>query len=476
MKLKLANIWKVACHTDNVGAGTIFVAIKGQKKDGMDFISLAIEKGAKKIVIQEDSILDVAVEKLILESSIEVLKVSDARLALAQLSAEAYGFPVNKLKILGITGTKGKTTTTFVLEHILKAAGYKTAMLGTVQNKILDNVFNTNLTTRQPDYLQMFLSECVSAGVEYVVMETAAQAFSLHRVHGIQFDGAIFTNFSLEHSEFYPSMQEYFEAKKKIFSLLKNDAVAFVNADDKWCNKLRIEFPNVKTFALKGEADYTAVILQNNFKSLAFEISFGNVVDALEFNCDVLIGEFNVYNLLGAVSLCKELGVSMNVCQKAVGSLPNVPGRLEKYELSNGAVGIVDYAHNPSSFQAVLSTLRRCTNNLVVVFGAGGERDITKRPIMGATAARYADHIILTSDNPRSEDPQEIIDQILVGMDSSFFCKVDSELDRKLAIQKAFDLTNEDSILVVLGKGPDEYQDIKGVKTFFSDVQVIKSL
>lgn len=437
--LEFPKIYPVACHTDNVGPGSTFIAIKGMAFDGVDYIMLAMQKGATKIVVARDVHFQ--------HDDIEVVHVDDTRRALAELSAQAHDYSARKLKLIAITGTKGKTTSTFLLEHILRVAGYKTALLSTVKNSINGVDLPTKLTTQQPDYLHVFFDLCVEQGVEFVVMEVAAQAFSLQRVYGLQFDAAIFTNFSKEHGEFYATMDDYFAAKKQILSYLKEDAPLLLNKDDQRVANLATEYDGSVFF------DQQHV-----------------------YSCSALIGGFNQYNIAGVTECAAKLGLQSEQIQKALDSFVGVPGRLEKYELPNGALGIVDYAHNPSSYEAVLSELRKQTQHLIVVFGCGGDRDASRRPVMGSIASHYADCVVLTSDNPRSEDPATIVRDICAGITEVEQRKIIIELDRERAIQKAYELSRAGSIIALLGKGPDEYQIIKGVTTFFSDKMVLQSL
>lgn len=464
--------YPIACHTDHIGPGSTFVAIKGQIHDGVQYIRRAIALGATTIVIQQDVDLERDVNEIILAKKITVQRVADTRLALAQLSAQAAGFPAQKLRILGITGTKGKTTSSFLLEHVLNTAGYKTALLGTVKNSIMDHDFGVGLTTQQPDYLHQFFVLCVQAGVDYVVMEVAAQGLSLHRVHGIEFDGVIFTNFSQEHGEFYDSLDAYFAAKCKIFDQLKLQAPVVVNADDNWGRKLLEQHPVWTSFGLQTTATVNAEIVGTVNNAIELKIYQNDKMQQL--SCPSLLGMFNVYNLLGVYALVSKLAIDAPTIAHAFATFTKVPGRLERYALPNGATCIIDYAHNPSSFESVLSTLRQLTHKLIVVFGCGGDRDKTKRPIMGSIASKYADIVVLTSDNPRSEDPAVIMQEILLGILPENKRKIVTILDRKQAIEYAYAQSNDKSIIALLGKGPDEYQMIGNVKYRFSEVEIVQ--
>ncbi|HEV2600980.1 MAG TPA: UDP-N-acetylmuramoyl-L-alanyl-D-glutamate--2,6-diaminopimelate ligase [Candidatus Babeliales bacterium] len=466
--------YPVTCHTDYVDAGSTFVAIAGANHNGLAFVPLAIEKGATKIVVQKSVIIPDTLRALLNQKQIALEYVDDTRKALAQLSAEAAEYPAEKLKIIGITGTKGKTTTTFLLYHILQTAGYKTAMLSTVQNEIDGGILPAQLTTPQPDYLHQFLKVCVEEEVEYVVMEVAAQATSLYRTHGIQFDAAIFTNLSQEHGEFYPSMEDYFAAKCALFDQLKLHGTMLINSDDTWGKKLLAQHPTAQTFGLETAAKFTAELSDASRAFITAAIKWGK--NSLPITCPTLIGNYNLLNILAAAGCALQLGVNSRKIARALETFESIPGRLERYFLNNGATCIIDYAHNPSSYTALFSTLRPLTNHLILVFGCGGQRDAARRPIMGAIAAEYADVIILTSDNPRTENPADIIADIMAGIPEHNRANVRQILDRRAAIEHAYELSGQGSIFVLLGKGPDEYQIIGDTKTYFSEVAILNTL
>ncbi len=472
----IPQIYKVACHTDHIGMGSTFVAIKGMKDDGIHHIKKALEKGASKIVVERTSQLNSETLTLINDAQAELVYVDNARAALAQLSAQAVEYPANKLKIVGITGTKGKTTSSFLLEHVLRSAGLKTALLSTVYNKILDTVVPTNLTTQHPDYLHPFFDVCVQNNIDIVIMEVAAQATSLHRVDGITFDGLIFTNFAQEHGEFYPSMDDYFKAKVAIVNQVKKEAPILLNADDAAIAPLAKKYDKTITFSLGTvKTSYHASIISNQLAQLSLAISSTKHAP-YTIGCPALVGDYNAYNVLGVAALCFELGITPEAITNGIKSFTRVPGRLERYQLPNGANCFIDYAHNPSSYQAVLSMVRSLTHHLIVVFGCGGERDKTKRPLMGAIANQYADLVIITSDNPRSENALDIAQDIIAGIDYKNHGKVICELDRENAIKIAYAHSKTGSVIMLLGKGPDEYQQIGNIKHPFSEKTIVQSL
>lgn len=469
-------VYPVACHTDNVGPGSTFVAIPGTRYNGIDYVAIALARGACRIVVEQNAALAPDLLALIENSGTQLVYVDNARKALAQLSAEAHGYPAKKLKFVGITGTKGKSTSSYLLEQVLRTAGYKTALLSTVKNKILETEYAAPLTTAQPDYLNTFFAHCVQQGVEWVVMEVAAQAVTLHRVEGIVFNVLIFTNFSREHGEFYSSMNDYFSAKKALFSQAGHGALCFFNADDQRVGALSKEFPGSVLFGLDNpEAGCRAQMVGNSLASLRLSVEKDGHY-AMTLECPSLIGTFNAYNVLGVASCALALGIALADIQKALIDFAGVPGRLTKYALPNGATAFIDYAHTPSSVEAVLSTLRPMTHNLIVVSGAGGERDKDKRPIMGMIMATYADSCIFTSDNPRSEEPADIVQALIAGISPEDSAKVLIELDREMAIRRAYERSSNGSIIALLGKGPDEYQLIRGVKIPFSERAILGSL
>lgn len=475
-EITIPSIFPVACHTKNIGQGSTFVAIKGYSQDGLAYIPQAIAQGAKTIVVSRDAHISETLAELLEKNSCTLIRVDDPRKALAQLSAQAHGFPADKLKLIGITGTKGKTTSSFLLEHILRSAGRKTALLSTVKNIINGYEFPMQLTTPQPDYLHAFFKVCVENGVEYVVMEVAAQALSLHRTEGLKFDGVIFTNFDKEHAEFYPTLQQYFAAKCLIFDHIKENSVVCLNGDDSTLSSLAHQYPYINFFGLHAPSLMVRGIVSDSVLDAITVAAHWKDGSSYTFVCPSLIGTFNVYNLLGVTTLAMKLGIAYEKVSQACATFTKVPGRLERYHLPNGARCFIDYAHNPSSYQAVLSTLRSLTDNLIVVFGCGGDRDQGKRPLMGAVAAEFADTIILTSDNPRSENPAKIVQDIKAGFSPEMSCEIIEELDREKAIFEAYRCSKAGTIIVLLGKGPDEYQQIGTIKYPFSEAAIIRKL
>ena len=506
VSISMPNTFPVACHTDFIGKDSIFVAIEGYADNGVNYIKKAIEKGARTIVVHHSTLLDAELSTFMQAHGVVVERVANTRKALADMSAHHAGYPAQKLKIIGITGTKGKTTTSFLLEHILHTAGYKTALISSAQNRINGIKFPAPLTTPQPDYLQQFLKLCVDNDVDYVVMEVAAQALTLHRVEGISFCGIIFTNFSHEHLEFYPDLTEYFRAKCLIFDMAAENAPILINQDNEYCAQLLMHNARLITFGFGQDCNgYNGELIADTISNIALRVRAGSIAhstrvtrqncvkgflirgphsacnkewgyNSYDFVCPSLFGKYNAYNVLAATSMALSLCVKEDVIGSALRTFAGVPGRLQEHHLPNGARCFIDYAHNPESFQAVLSTLRALTSQLIVVFGAGGGRDKSKRPMMGVIAADIADIVLVTSDNPRLEDAAVIAEDIVRDVPPTMRHKIVQELNRKKAIEYAYQLSDQGTIIALLGKGPDEYQIIGTTKHYFSEQNIVEQL
>lgn len=451
-----------------VAHGGTFVAIKGRTQDGALYITEALQRGARTIVVSHDAVIPPEIRSSILEHNAEMLYVDDTRYALAQLSAAAYGYPARSLVLIGITGTKGKTTTSWVLHHILQASGISVALLSTVLNRIGNDTYPTELTTQQPDYMHAFFALCVARGVTHVVVEVAAQAITLHRIAGISFARIAWLNFSQEHGEFYATEQEYFTAKAALLSRITPGGMIVVPSHDKRISSI-------------AEEQQAHIIYANPYdvlpvNTVACEPMVSCVYEGVQYTCTQLCGAYNGENVLVAVILARSLEIPPTAIAQSLMSFQGVPGRMNLYRLSNGAWGCIDYAHNPSSFEALLQELRQRTKQLLVIFGCGGERDKHKRPVMGEIATRYADYVIVTSDNPRSENVQHIIQDIRAGIPAEYMDRVQYIVDREEAIRYAYAMSTPDTIIAVLGKGPDEYQLIAGIKHHFSERAILQSL
>lgn len=468
----IPQIFPVTCHTDQVGPGSIFVAIKGFSQDGMHYIRTALERGATTIVVEDTAAFDTALWQLIYKHRCIVQRVADARLALAQLSAKAAGYPAKKLHIIGVTGTKGKTTTVNLIFHMLQTAGISSALISSVRNAINDHTFKAPLTTPQPDYIHQFFKLCVDTNVTWVVMEVASHAITLHRIDGIMFDAVIITNIAREHLEFYHSFDEYAATKVSLLSYRKKNAIAWLNKDDE--RLAAIPAKNVHYFSLQQPADIQGIMVDDTALSMTGTICIPP--QQYRIDCPTLFGIYNGSNIAAAWAAGSSVGIAPHVMQQAIHSFKGVLGRLETYQLPNGATIIIDCAHNPLSYEALFSTLRLRTHHLVVIFGAGGDRDQGRRPVMGALVAKYADRLFITTDNPRSEDPQKIVADILEGIRDQERHKIIIEPDREKAIKDAYAQSEKGTIIALIGKGQDEYQIIGKQKIPFNERAIIKTL
>ncbi len=475
-QLLLPKHYPVTCHTDHVGTGSTFVAIKGLRDDGAGYITHALQKGATTI-ITEQTPEQANIERLCTTHNARLIIVPNARQALAEESSKQLGYPCQKLKIIGITGTKGKTTTTYLTEHILRSAGYKTAIISTIVNRILDEAESSTNTTPNSDYLQMFFAECIKRGVEYVVMEVSSHALDFYRVHGVTFAGIGFTNLAPEHMDFYATLNDYFASKARLFSHIKAEGIIVINTDNEWGIKAISIAEHYATnmhattlsFGQQPTAKAPFAIQQTSFDGIAITLHNQTL------HCPTLFGTYNCYNLTMATLLSLAANISLASIAAALKTFPGVPGRLQRHILKNGAHAFVDYAHNPSSFEQVLSTLRQHTTNLIVVFGCGGNKDTTKRPVMGKLAAAFADKVIVTDDNPRYENRQAIINEIIAGIPQEHVSKVITEPDRRKAIALAAALSQPGSIIALLGKGHETYYLIEGQTYHFDDFEEIRS-
>ena len=452
----------VTCHTDHVSEGSTFVAIPGHTTDGRVYIRQAIAQGAKRIVVQaSDGTTDAVIttqellgpptwlEKISIRDGVQYLTVSDGRKALAILAAQSYGHPAHKLKIIAVTGTKGKTTTVHLLAHILRSAGYKTEMLSTVTG---------TRTTMPADWLHAFFAQCVRADVEYVIMEVSAHACTLDRVYGIPLIAAGFSGLAHEHLEFYKTIDEYFEAKRMLFDMVVQGGAAVINTSQEWGRTLAGQVLSQDRVHLSTIGDTSDTMHNFPFTTQVapqggIVCTFDLKVDELSLYAPSLLGSFNGANIALAALLAREADVNQFTVKQAVQSFQGVPGRLQGHKLANGAQAFVDYAHNPSSFTAVLSALGEMTKDLIVVFGCGGERDNTKRPLMGEVAARLGQRVFVTGDNPRGEDEQKIIEDILSGIAPEHKDHVHVVPDRAQAIRQAAAVSRAGSIIAILGKG-----------------------
>lgn len=445
--------------------GSLYVALRGTVADGHSFINSAIEKGAKVIVCE------VLPAEIIAE--VTYLRVADSSKALGHLASNFYGNPSKKLKLIGVTGTNGKTTVTTLLYDIFRNLGHQSALISTVEYRIGDEIIPSTHTTPDVIRLNQMLAKAVEIGCEYAFMEVSSHGIVQNRIEGLHFKIAGFTNLTHDHLDFHKTFQNYLNAKKRFFDELEDSAIAITNADDKnGLVMLQNTKAKKKTFALKTMADFHGKVLELDFNGML--LNFNNK----EF-WTTLTGKFNAYNLLLAYGIALELGVDETELLQAISTLHRVNGRFETIKSDSGIFFVVDYSHTPDALENVLDSIneiRTKNERLICVFGCGGDRDKTKRPEMGDIATKKSTLAIITSDNPRTEDPLEIIKEIEAGVQPQNYSKYTSIPDRKEAIKMAIKFAEPKDIVLVAGKGHETYQDIGGVKHHFDDKETIRQL
>ena len=457
-------------NSKEVKQGYLFIAIKGFAVDGHSFIEDAINQGATAVMIQEGCDL----KSFKIPEKITVIMAKDTREALAITSSNFYGNPSSKFKLIGVTGTKGKTTTTFMIKEILEKAGKKVGLIGTIATYINGKkVKDSDRTTPESLELQKIFSKMVEAGVEVVVMEVSSQSLKLHRVDGCEFDIVLFTNFSEDHisPNEHPDMEDYFNSKLKLFKMCKT---GIVNTDDLHGAKIPRLFPdnNITTYGIDNYANVLAkdITITNSYVDFKVKIT-----DRNERVKTCIPGRFSVYNSLAAICVAQKFGVPSEKVKEALLEV-RVPGRSELVDNKLEIPIMIDYAHSPESLQNILEAVKSYTRGKVIcVFGCGGDRDSGKRPIMGEISGRIADYTFITSDNPRTEDPQKIVDQIEEGIKKTKG-KYSVVVDRTEAIRQAIKMATKRDIIVLAGKGHEPYQEINGVKYPFDERIIVKNI
>jgi UDP-N-acetylmuramoyl-L-alanyl-D-glutamate--2,6-diaminopimelate ligase len=459
-----------------VAAGAVFVAIRGQRADGTGYAAQAIERGAVAVVAEAAPPPS---------TGVPWVRTPDARLALAELSAIFYGHPSEHLTVVGVTGTNGKTTTTYLLESVFDAARIPSGRIGTVSFRVGPRAIDEQVaahTTPEASELQRLLAQMRDAGCWACAMEVSSHALALHRVEFVRFAAAIFTNLTRDHLDFHGNMQQYFEAKRRLFEMLPAGAPAVLNVDDPRGQELARTLPRVLTYAIDRPADVQPGPIQSSFSGLAFDAKTPRGSIAIR---SPLIGRPNVYNLLAAVGAAIGLDLPTPAIEKGLARLARVPGRFQIVSESDGPLRVVvDYAHTDDALKHLLETARSLTQGRVVtVFGCGGDRDRSKRPLMGAVAARMSDLVVLTSDNPRSEDPERIIEEIKLGLvppadpgaPPRAAIPYVTYPDRRAAIEYAIREARPGDLILIAGKGHEKYQVI-GTRTLpFDDVEVARA-
>jgi UDP-N-acetylmuramoyl-L-alanyl-D-glutamate--2,6-diaminopimelate ligase len=450
-----------------VGRGAIFAALVGLKANGAVFAPQAIAAGASAIVSESPAPADVTVPWIV---------VKDARLALAWLSAEFFYHPSREMSVVGITGTNGKTTSSFLVSAILDAAGIQCGLMGTVTYRIGDLAFDATRTTPEAPDLQAFMRDMVAGGCGACVMEVSSHALALKRVEAIQFAAAIFTNLTRDHLDFHADMEDYFAAKRRLFEMLPAEAPAVINVDDPRGASLIDVVKRPVTYAINKTADVSPGPLSYSLAGLDFEVRTPHGTVHVRSR---LVGKPNVYNILGAVGTAMELGVPIHAIEEGLQRLPGVPGRFEVVSSpADDVTVVVDYAHTDDALRNLLDTARpMATRRLITVFGAGGDRDRTKRPLMGMVAARVSDVVVITSDNPRGEDPERIIEEVKRGADAEIRqsnASIVTEVDRRKAILEAVRGASPGDVVLIAGKGHEKYQEIGGRRQAFDDIEVAR--
>jgi len=446
------------------GAEDMFFAIRGASVDGHEFISQVIGKGCTLIVAEEMEIVP---------DGVTFIQVKDSSEALAEMASNFYGRPSEKLKLVGVTGTNGKTTTTTLLHKLYTKLGYHCGLLSTVVNRIGDREIPSTHTTPDPVSLNALLAEMVVDGCSHCFMEVSSHAVHQKRIGGLNFTGAVFSNITHDHLDYHKTFAEYIRVKKSFFDGLSSDAFALTNSDDKnGMVMLQNTVAQKHTYALKSPADFKAKVLENQFSGLVLSLNGVEVWTRL-------IGDFNAYNLLAVFAVSQLLGDEATEVMTVLSQLESVEGRFQYLKSEGGITAIVDYAHTPDALENVLKTIaniRTKNETVITVVGCGGDRDRAKRPQMAEIACEMSDKVILTSDNPRSEEPMDIIQEMEAGVPGQHFKKVLSIVDRTQAIKTAVSMAEKGDIILIAGKGHEKYQEIKGVKHDFDDFQITREM
>ncbi len=456
---------KINYDSRKVSNNDLFVCVKGYSTDGHKYADKAISSGAGVIVVQDEIDID--------NKDVTIVKCSDTRKALAVMGANYYDNPSKKMKIIGITGTNGKTTTAFMIKDILESAGKKVGLIGTIANFICGEKIHTERTTPESLELQELFSEMVDKGVEYCVMEVSSHSLELDRVYGVQFECGIFTNLTRDHLDFHKTFENYYAAKFKLF---ERSSIKLINSDDTYgiqvlsdCRKLNAD--NLYSFSVKSDSDYKAYDEVMGSRNIKFKVKLDKEEDFVLG----IPGEYNIYNALGAIGVCHKLGICIDAIRNGIENAV-VPGRCERvareynlpYEI------IIDYAHTPDGLENILKTAKAFTKGkLIAIFGCGGDRDKVKRPQMGKIGIDIADLAVITSDNPRSEEPMAIIEDIKAGLDKDNYIIIENRHD---AIRKAIEMAEKDDVIVIAGKGHETYQILKDKTIHFDEREVVKEI
>jgi UDP-N-acetylmuramoyl-L-alanyl-D-glutamate--2,6-diaminopimelate ligase len=459
------NVKALESDSRKAGKGIVFVAVKGTQSDGHDFITRAIASGAAAIVC----------ENLPPEISPDVtyIRVNDSAEALGFLASSFYGYPSRKLKLIGITGTNGKTTTVTLLYRLFMKLGYQSGCFTTIRNYVGIKTIEATHTTPDPIQLNRTMKEMVDEGCKYVFMEVSSHALVQKRVAGLSFAGGIFSNITHDHLDYHKTFDEYLKAKKLFFDFMPAQSFSLINADDR---NGRVMVQNTKSvvsyYGIRSMADFKGRIIESRFNGMMLKIDDTDLWTRF-------IGEFNAYNLLAVYACARLLGQEKEEVLRILSTMDTVEGRFQYLQSGQGVTAVIDYAHTPDAVQNVLKTInqiRKTGEQIITVIGAGGNRDKTKRPVMAKVAADMSDRLILTSDNPRNEEPLDIINEMKAGLNNEQAGRTIIQPDRNEAIKTASMLAKKGDIILIAGKGHETYQEIKGVKYHFSDLEVVESL
>lgn len=459
-------ISSITSDSRQVTQGSLFIAVEGICTDGHAYIGKAIEQGATAVVYDKPMIEEYF-------SRVTYIQVENSAVALAEIAASWYGNPSESLQLVGVTGTNGKTTIATLLYRMFRMQGYGAGLLSTVCNYINDEKYPTTHTTLDPISLNQYLRKMVDAGCSHAFMEVSSHAIHQKRIHGLKFAGAIFTNLTQDHLDYHKNMLEYRNVKKQFFDFLPENAFALTNADDKNGD---VMLQNTKArkyaYSVRNLADFKARILEKHFDGTDLEINGKEL--SVQF-----VGVFNVYNLLAVYGAANLLGLNSDTVLQTLSALKPVDGRFQTVRSGKGYTAIVDYAHTPDALTNVLNAIHEVLQkkgDIITVVGCGGNRDKTKRPIMAREAVTLSDRVILTSDNPRFEEPQDILNDMIAGLTDEERASALSIVDRREAIKTACALAKSGDVILIAGKGHEDYQEIKGVKYHFDDLEEVQKL
>lgn len=464
---ELVEIDKITIDSRSAGKGSLFVAISGFKLDGHNFISQAVSNGASAVVLENDNN---DLDQLLRSNNIVKILVADTRKVLPILSDSFFGSPSQKLNLIGITGTKGKTTTSYFVKNILESSGRKSGLIGTNKNMIGSEEIATKLTTPESYVINELMNEMIKSSCSDCIMEVSSHSLELSRVDKLDFNVGVFTNIASDHLDFHSTFDNYLAAKKKFFDNIKSTAAIIYNADDtNWTNLLKDSDGKKVSYSAKEDTVFGIKNVEYSLDGTQYELLYDNKTYFVETS---LIGLFNAYNSTAAIGACVFSGVSIEDAIKGIKLTPQVPGRFEVLGVGTKKI-IVDYSHTADSLEQALEAIKHIVKNdrkIYTVFGCGGDRDKTKRPIMGSIAEQLSDYCFLTSDNPRTENPFDILKDIEEGMTSTK--KYEVIEDRETAIKSAIEHSEEDAVILIAGKGHENYQEINGVRNFFSDKEI----